>query len=197
MTPPSPSPEAPPVSDPSSDPSQSLSPSEDPTPTSPLFRPTRSPEQPDPETDPESSPNLGGFETAADDSPATPSAPRSTGRARLRALKATVATAVQTVGGVAHTLLTREGTPEREVQLWIPDEEDVESISDPLASLASRRMPEGAENPDVTDLVRLALGVVRYVFKQRDKAAQVQRDYHWEPPPAEGDGDQPREPVDL
>ncbi len=103
---------------------------------------------------------------------------RSTGkslRARARELAPVFAAAVATIGGIAHQLLTEEGSPEREAGLYVPDEEDQAAISEPLAGLASRRVPEGADNPDVLDLAQLAMGVVGYVVKQRDKAAQLAR----------------------
>lgn len=152
----------------------SPSPSPDPTPTSPLFSASQSAESP-PTT--EDSPQWSGdpVELPGDgaDFPATPSAPRSTGRAKLRAIKETVKAALITASGAAHQLLTREGTPERDAGLWLPDDEDLEAISDPLAGLASRRAPSGVDNPDVTDLVRLALGVVGYATKQFTKRAEA------------------------
>ena len=98
---------------------------------------------------------------------------RRTAAAKRRELREMAAAAVETVGGAAHQLLTAEGSPEREQLLYVPDSKDVQAISDPLAGLASRRMPEGAENPDLADLVRLALGVVAYVVKQRAKRARI------------------------
>lgn len=167
-------------------PSPSLSP--DPIPTSPLFSASRSQEPPTPGTDPEWSPSPGGYDpTAADASPDTASAApstRSSARERLRALKKTAEAAVATAGGFAHRFLTRPATLPRESGLWLPDEDDVEAISDPLASLASRRTPKGAENPDVTDLIRLALGLVGYVAKQLDQLEQLRAYQHEEPQPA-------------
>lgn len=116
---------------------------------------------------------------AGGDSP-RPSTDARTLRARAKQLLPTVAAVVATAGGLAHTLLTREGTVEREAGLYLPDDEDLDAISTPLASLASRRMPEGADNPDMTDLAQLALGVVGYVVKQRAKLAQLRGQFRAE-----------------
>lgn len=105
------------------------------------------------------------------------SGPRSTAEAaasgdwrkRRRELVPVMETAVRTVGGLAHATLTVEGTPERDAELYLPDSEDVEAISEPLAGLASRRLPAGPENPDVSDLIGLAVGLVGYVVKQLRK----------------------------
>lgn len=154
----------------------SPSPSLDPTPSSPLFMPSQSPDMST--EDPGSWASPGADEPASEPDPASSSGPRSTGKgaaARLRELRKTAAAAVATAGGIAHQLLTREGSPEREVELWVPDDDDVEAISDPLAGLASRRMPAGAENPDITDLIRLAMGLAGYALKQRAKAMSIVR----------------------
>lgn len=181
--------------------SDSSSPSPDePTPTpdpmtSLLFQP---PTTPDPTTteaateqDPHSWPD-DASPSLSDLDGATASAPRSTGstpRRKVRELLPMTTAAVQTAGGMAHTLLTVEGTPERAVGLYLPDEDDVAAVAEPLAGLASRRMPEGAENPDVSDIVRLALGLVGYIAKQLQKRASVVRQEHLEEQYA-GDADQ-------
>lgn len=144
---------------------------------------TPPPESPDLGTSSPLHPSSG----ALDASPSSPgaggsaSAPRSTGKARLRELREMARAAVATAGGIAHRFLTREDSPEREVGLFVPDDDDVKAIGDPLASLASRRMPEGAGNPDTVDIVRAVLGLVTYATKQLEKKAwaaqaRVQRD---------------------
>lgn len=162
----------------SSEPSnpESPSPSEKPPspPESSLFLPPTS----QPDTSSQEPPSWESPDAHPSDDPAADSGSprRSTGsaaRARLRELRATVETAVLTAGGIAAALLTREGSPERDAGLWLPDDDDVEAISDPLASLASRRLPEGAENPDLTDLVRLGFGLLGYAIKQRAKRAAL------------------------
>lgn len=158
------------------------SPQEPTSPSSPLFSHAT---MPDPSSSPPP-PSSESHDTPLSDVPGDGggSPPRSTGsraRARLRELRGVCATAVLTAGGIAATILTREGTPEREVGMWVPDEDDVDAISDPLASLASRRLPEGAENPDVTDLVRLGAGLLGYFIKQRAKRAELVAMYEPEP----------------
>lgn len=143
----------------------------------------------DPTTGPETGPPAGepapplssshGAESAGPagggDSPPRSTADRKTLRQRARELAPVLAAAVATVGGFAHQLLTDDGTPEREAGLYLPDDEDQAAISEPLAGLASRRLPEGVDNPDVTDLAQLAMGVVGYVVKQRAKVAELAR----------------------
>lgn len=93
----------------------------------------------------------------------------STRRARAskkKELKEVARAAVETTGGIAHTLLCRESSAEAEAGLWLPDPEDVDNLSDPIAGLASRRVPEGVDNPDASDVVRLLMGLVGYVVKQ-------------------------------
>lgn len=106
---------------------------------------------------------------------ATASAPRSTGKAKARALLPASRQAVLTAGTVAHTVLTQPETLERAEGLFLPDDEDVEAIATPLASIAARRVPDAATNPDVNDGVALVLGLVNYVVKQLAKRAQLVR----------------------
>lgn len=147
--------------------------------SSPFFLPTTRPPIPEEHTT-ETGP---GWSESQPESPSSDagagsgSRPRST-RARLTELRKMTAAAVRTAGGLAHEFLTRDGTPEREVGMWLPDDDDVTAIGEPLAGLASRRMPEGAENPDLADAVALVLGVVAYVVKQRARAAQTR---FWQP----------------
>lgn len=109
------------------------------------------------------------------------SGPRSTAEAaasgdwrkRRRELKPVVATAVETAGGIANAVLTAEDSLERQADLYLPDPDDVEAIAEPLAGLASRRVPAGPENPDVADLIGLAFGLVGYVVKQLRKRAAI------------------------
>lgn len=170
------------------EPDQSPSSSEpEQSPSSPFFLPTTRPPIPDEhtsETGPAWSENQHENPSSSDAGAGSGSRPRST-RARLTELRKMTAAAVRTAGGLAHELLTRDGTPEREVGMWLPDDDDVTAIGEPLAGLASRRMPEGAENPDLADAVALVLGVVAYVVKQRARAAQTR---FWQP------AEQPEDP---
>ncbi|MFT3873416.1 MAG: hypothetical protein QM714_12365 [Nocardioides sp.] len=99
---------------------------------------------------------------------------------------------VHTAGGIVAELLTRPGTPEREAQLWVPDDDDAKAIGDPLAGLASRRMGDGPENPDVTDLIGLAIGLLGYVVKQRVKRTQLYQAFAGDMP-HEAEPEQPDE----
>lgn len=175
----SPSPAA--TSSPSPTTSPETTPAEPPSPPapprlSPFFRPTSPPPLDTTPTDPWSeSPDEDPRNRGLDDD--SGSAPRSTGssRARLRGLRESIKGAIHTIGGVAHQLLTREGTPERDAGLYLPDDDDVKNIGEPLAGLASRRLPEGATNPDATDLIGLVVGVAGYLVKQAAKRAELAR----------------------
>jgi hypothetical protein len=90
-----------------------------------------------------------------------------------RSLVPRARTVVTAVGGVLHQVLTVDGSLEREHELYLPDEDDVEAIAEPLAGLASRRLPEGAGDPDVEDLISLAFGVAGYVVKQLALRSQI------------------------
>jgi hypothetical protein len=90
-----------------------------------------------------------------------------------RSLLPTARTMVTAVGAAVHQALTVDGSLERQHELYLPDEDDVEAIAEPLASLASRRLPEGAGDPDVEDLISLAFGVAGYVVKQLQLRAQI------------------------
>ena len=143
-------------------------------PESPLFQEATPPDMSSPL--PPSSETLGTSQNV-DPVGGSGSPPPSTRRNRKRELLATAAALVETVTGFAHEFLTAEGTVEREVGLYLADGADVKAISDPLAGLGSRRLPEGAENPDVADLVRLALGTAGYVMKQLRLRARIARTY--------------------
>jgi hypothetical protein len=84
-------------------------------------------------------------------------------------------TAVRGVGEVLHTRLTAPGSAEREVGLFLPDEEDVTNIAAPVAGLVSRRLPEGVASPDVADLIALAAGVAGWAVKQIRLRRRVRR----------------------
>ncbi|HSX68137.1 hypothetical protein [Nocardioides sp.] len=116
---------------------------------------------------------------------ATASEPPSTLKAKARALLPAARQAVRTAGTVAHTTLTQPETLERAEGLYLPDDEDVKAIATPLASIAARRVPDAATNPDVNDGVALVLGVVNYVVKQLAKRAQLVRSSVFVEQPAE------------
>lgn len=190
-----------------SDPTPSPSPeptTPEPEPLSPLFSHSPDPSpSPDPSySSPSPSPSLDsgvdfGSDRPSNDGPASPSGLpglASTWRKRKRELLAPARAAVATAGGVAHTLLTVDGTVERHAGLFLPDEDDVEAIAEPLAGLASRRVPEGVENPDVGDVIALVMGVVGYVVKQLGKRAALRNTFAGQVEPDQGNE---QEPADL
>lgn len=139
----------------------------------PTLPPWESLSDPSPSLDPPlESPDVPPWSGGADagDSPR-----RSTGseRSRRKKLFKGAKQLVAMAGGMVHQLLTAPETPEREAGLYLPDEDDLAAIADPLAGLASRRMPEGADNPDVADLIALAGGLAAYWLKQRMKRTQL------------------------
>lgn len=143
-------------------------------PASPLFQATNPPPDdtsPAPLSDPLSEHLSPSEPDDASGSPRPSTA--SSSRARLRGLRESIKGAIATAGGLAHQLLTRENTPERDAGLYLPDDDDVKAISEPLAGLASRRLPEGATNPDVTDLIGLVVGLAGYAIKQQMMKAQL------------------------
>ena len=171
-----------PAPSPSSDPSQDPPETWETHPASPLFQTPSRPREDDEDLSPSSPPppswaTPGASPSGSHDDSST-SGPRSTEAslsisAKKAELRKVMRAAVRTAGGMVHQLLTREGTPERAVELYRPDAEDEKAISEPLAGLASRRMPAGAENPDVTDLVQLVIGLAGYVVKQITKRAAI------------------------
>lgn len=54
---------------------------------------------------------------------------------------------------------------ERMIGLWRADDEDVEDISAPAASLIYRRLPDAARGSDAMDFLQLGLGLIGYVGK--------------------------------
>lgn len=92
----------------------------------------------------------------------------------LKAELARVArTFVGTATGIAHQVFTAEGSPERDGGLYLADDDDLEGISEPLASLASRRMPADVGNPDLGDLLQLVGALIGYFVKNRVQREQL------------------------
>lgn len=168
---------------PSASPSPSPTPLQDPTPPlSPFFQqppedlsPSPSPSLPDPAPDSSSSPGP----SLDDRGSASSSYTRSTlgkpeqkplGRAQLRKVAGAAVTAL---GGLLANVLTAPESVEREQKLWVPDEQDVQAIGDPLAGIAARRVPAGVAGPDTPDVVALVVGLVGYVGKQFAKRAEL------------------------
>lgn len=84
-----------------------------------------------------------------------------------RTLRDAIRQGVLMGGAVAHQLLPRNQA-EREVGLYLADEDDAQAIGDPLASIAHRRggLGEAAANPDVADAIAALIGLALYVAKQ-------------------------------
>lgn len=61
--------------------------------------------------------------------------------------------------------------------LYLADEQDIDGISGPVASLAGRRMGGGlgGDNPDVGDLLAMAIALAGYATKQVAKAIAIRR----------------------
>jgi hypothetical protein len=62
---------------------------------------------------------------------------------------------------------------ERELGVWVPDEEDVADVSRPATNIVYRRLPDDAKGGDVIDLFALGLAVVAYVGKNLQRRAAV------------------------
>jgi hypothetical protein len=135
---------------------------------------------------PRSSPSLGGPESPSppdefgspphwtDDAPsAQPVRKAGTSATKKKKLKPLLRKAVETLGAQLHTFGTAPESPERDVGLWLADKEDQAGIGDPLTSILSRRVPNGVDNPDVTDGIDLALGLLGYVMKNLQLRAAV------------------------
>lgn len=138
------------------------------------------PENANPSTDPASSwgdagggPSVGGGTPSGVSGSDRRSTPKKPGGLRKSELKKLTSTAVRTVGGVLNVVLTAANSAEREYGLWIPDTEDVAEMADPLAGIASRRMPEGTDNPDAVDIGRLISAVGGYIGKQLRRRAEL------------------------
>lgn len=107
-----------------------------------------------------------------------PNKPAKLNRASLRgyARKAIVA-----AGKFAQARLTLPDSPERMEGMWVPDDDDVNDIANPVAGLVARRLPQRAggviANPDVEDGITLFLAVVAYVGKQLERRDRVRQYY--------------------
>jgi hypothetical protein len=75
----------------------------------------------------------------------------------------------------AHTYLGRRTQGMAEVQLYLADEQDAESIGDPLSRIAARRDGVGEMSPDTQDLLAAMMGLAGYASKQIQRAAVAQK----------------------
>lgn len=109
-----------------------------------------------------------------DEAPETKTGSSGASRASFRADRAAFEEAAE-VALVAVTTMIHEqataGDPlAQELDLWLADEQDVAGISKPAAGLLARRSSTmGGGNPDLADLIGLAIGVTGYVLKQLGK----------------------------
>ena len=62
---------------------------------------------------------------------------------------------------------------ERELGVWVPDEEDVADVSRPATNIVYRRLPDDAKGGDVIDLFALGLAVAAYLGKNLQRRAVV------------------------
>jgi hypothetical protein len=70
----------------------------------------------------------------------------------------------------AHNYLTRTQA-QREVGLYLADDQDAENIGDPLARIAQRREGLGQVSPDTADLMAAFMGLAGYATKQIQRQA--------------------------
>lgn len=84
------------------------------------------------------------------------------------ALRSTAAKGVRMATGALHQLATKVDSLEREVGLFIADQEDAEAIGYPLADIMSRRggVSGKALSPDANDALSAVFGLARYISKQ-------------------------------
>lgn len=60
---------------------------------------------------------------------------------------------------------------QRELELYLADDQDAENIGDPLARIVGRREGLGQVSPDTADLMAAMMGLAGYATKQIQKAA--------------------------
>lgn len=80
---------------------------------------------------------------------------------------------VMIAGHQAHEYLARTDG-QREVGLYLAEEDDAANIGDPLARVAARHQGVGKVTPDTADLLSAMVGLTRYATKQitRQRAAK-------------------------
>jgi hypothetical protein len=144
---------------------------DDPLSSPPLPSPSSSPE-----TDEELAEDLGlgsGDDWDAASSPESPedtSSPGSTPANDVAALdneglRDMARAGVAIAGHQAHQHIAREGG-QKQVGLYLTDEEDQAGIGDPLARIAARHQGIGKVSPDTQDLLAALVSIARYGTKQ-------------------------------
>jgi len=82
--------------------------------------------------------------------------------------------AVQTMGEALHLWLTTSQI-ERDMDLYIAEDDDKQHIGDPLASIARRRLGDNFASPDVADLIKAGIGVLAYAQKNVHRKITIWR----------------------
>lgn len=67
---------------------------------------------------------------------------------------------------------------ERAIGLWRADDEDVQDIAEPAASLIYRRLPDAARGSDAMDLFQLGLGLLGYLGKNIKLRGEIRTRRH-------------------
>jgi len=102
---------------------------------------------------------------------------RTSSRASAKAIEAAaqgIKVAFATATTVAHQLLARDEY-DVALEVYLPDEQDLEEVSKPAASLIARRMGDGPANQDVADGIALGIALVGYITKQLAKLGQARQ----------------------
>lgn len=124
----------------------------------------------------DSDPSAAGFADASPSgTPSTDNPPQKTPKLGRAALRKWGKKVVMVAGVAVHSALTRPETIQRAGGLWLPDEEDLHDIADPIAGLTLRRLPAGMgkASPDLEDLIDLAIALGNYLMKQLEKHAEL------------------------
>lgn len=67
-----------------------------------------------------------------------------------------------------------------ENDVWLADEQDLQTISAPLSRIAARHAPIDGPSGDVGDVIEVLIGSGGYVIKNTIKGAQLQQQPGWE-----------------
>lgn len=82
--------------------------------------------------------------------------------------------AVQTMGEALHLWLTTSAL-ERDMDLYLAEEDDKANIGDPLAEIARRRLGNNLASPDAADMIRAGIGLVAYAQKNVHRKVTIWR----------------------
>jgi hypothetical protein len=111
------------------------------------------------------------------DAPVPPSDTPSTGDIKVSkaGLRAAIGTGFRTGCRLFASFVTTQ--EERDHGVWVPDDDDVQDVAKPAASIVYRRLPDEAKGGDLIDVVSLGLAVVGYVAKNLQRRAEVRTLY--------------------